>query len=126
MYSRFSLSDNILVSLRACNMKLLVVVRRCQRISTRTVTSILLPRAFQNSVNPAAYLRRHLRTFQHYYASLAHAETDVASLIVERVLKCCRTLAQVIEYFPSEETWLDGGAGTCGFMEAMLSIGRKV
>eukprot|EP00240_Pyramimonas_obovata_P004220 CAMPEP_0118922598 /NCGR_PEP_ID=MMETSP1169-20130426/1476_1 /TAXON_ID=36882 /ORGANISM="Pyramimonas obovata, Strain CCMP722" /LENGTH=368 /DNA_ID=CAMNT_0006863501 /DNA_START=269 /DNA_END=1375 /DNA_ORIENTATION=+ len=35
-------------------------------------------------------------------------------------------LHKVINYFPTEETWLDGGAGTCGFMEAMIAIGRKV
>ena len=33
---------------------------------------------------------------------------------------------KVIERFPHARTWLDGGAGTCGVMEALLQLGRKV
>lgn len=33
---------------------------------------------------------------------------------------------KVIERFPDAQTWLDGGAGTCGVMEALLQLGRKV
>ena len=33
---------------------------------------------------------------------------------------------KVIEQFPLAETWLDGGAGTCGVMDALMLLGRKV
>jgi hypothetical protein len=35
-------------------------------------------------------------------------------------------LQRVIDLYPESTTWFDGGAGTCGTMEALLEAGRAL